>query len=113
MSCKFIHRNEGLWWNSILTYKSSYCPTSFIVPLFEDISDPIVINFMLMYTLSIIVRYLPDVWYEITLGKLNNIRELIDFYITIFDHVVPHKMLERITEKRLHIATPGGFDAPI
>ena len=111
--CDFYHKNEGLWWNSIKHYKSDYCPTSYIVPLFDTIQDPIIINYILMYSLSIIVRYLPDIWYEIKLGKYNNIGSLIDFYISIFDHIIPIQMLERITEKAIHISTPGSLDAPI
>lgn len=113
ISCDFIHPNDGVWWNSIKTYKSSYCPTSYIVPMFNTIDNPIVINYALMYTLSIIVRYMPDIWYEITVGNLNNIGNLIDYYVSIFDHTIPKQMLERITEKRMHISMPGGFDAPV
>jgi hypothetical protein len=35
--CDFIHKNEGIWWNSIKHYKSDYCPTSYIIPLFDKI----------------------------------------------------------------------------
>lgn len=111
--CDFLHKNEGLWWNSIKHYSSDYCATSYIVPVFNQIDDPIIINYILMYTLSIIVRYLPDVWYEITLGSLDNIGNLIDYYISIFDHIVPLLMLERITEKRIHLSMPGSLFAPV
>ncbi|MDA3810127.1 MAG: hypothetical protein PF518_07295 [Spirochaetaceae bacterium] len=113
ISCDFVHPNQGLWWNSIKTYKSSYSPTSLIIPLFDKISDPIIINYALMYTLSIIVRYLPDVWYEMTAGKMNNIGNLVDYYISVFDHTVPHLILERITGKVLHISSPGSLEAPV
>jgi hypothetical protein len=111
--CDFLHKNEGLWWNSIKHYKSDYCPTSYIVPLFNQVNDPIVINYLLMYSLSIIVRYMPDIWYEITQGSLDNIGNLIDYYISIFDHVIPLLMLERITDKNIHIVMPSGFNAPV
>lgn len=111
ISCKFLHDNRGVWWDYISAYKSNYTPTSYIVPLFGKINDIILLNYMLLYTLSIIVRYLPDMWYEISNGKYNNIGRLIDYYISIYDHVIPHQMLERITEKVLHISMPGGFDS--
>lgn len=99
--------------NSIKHYKSDYCPTSYIIPLFDKIQDPIIINYVLMYTLSIIVRYLPNIWYEITSGKYDNIGSLIEYYISIFDHVIPLQMLERITDKEIFISMPGGLDAPV
>lgn len=113
ISCSFLHDNTGIWWNHIPHYKSSYSATSYIVPLLKEINDPIVINYMLLYTLSIIVRYLPDMWYEIVQGKYANIGRLIDYYISIYDHVIPHQMLERITKKKLHLCLPGGFDSPV
>ena len=113
IACDFRHANEGLWWNSIKTYKSSYSATSYIVPLFGKIDDPVVINYCLMYTLSIIVRYLPDIWYEITAGAMNNIGSLIDYYISVFDHTILLQMLQRITGKRVHVTSPGSLDAPI
>nr|WP_289844095.1 YaaC family protein [Treponema denticola] len=84
-----------------------------MVPLLKEVNDPIAINYMLLYTLSIIVRYLPDMWYEIVQGKYANIGRLIDYYISIYDHVIPHQMLERITGKKLYLSFPGGFDSPV
>lgn len=113
ISCSFSHKNTGIWWDYIPHYKSSYSATSYIVPLLKGIDDPITINYMLLYTLSIIVRYLPDMWYEIVQGKYSHIGRLIDYYISIYDHVIPHQMLERVTGKKLHLCMPGGFDSPI
>ncbi|MBD3339791.1 MAG: hypothetical protein GF353_11820 [Candidatus Lokiarchaeota archaeon] len=111
VTCEFHHSNEGSWWNSIKYYKSSFCPTSYIIPIFDKINDPIVINFALMYSLSILVRYLPNIWCEITVGKLSKIGNLIDYYLSVFDHVIPKQMYERITGKSIHISMPGGWDA--
>lgn len=113
ISCSFIHDNTGIWWDHIPHYKSSYSATTYIVPLLKEVNDPIAINYMLLYTLSIIVRYLPDMWYEIVQGKYANIGRLIDYYISIYDHVIPHQMLERITGKKLYLSFPGGFDSPV
>lgn len=113
ITCEFKHKNEGFWYHHLQTYKSSYCATTYIIPIFDQFNDPILINFMLLYSLSIIVRYLPDVWYKITLGELNHIGSLIEYYISIIDHVIPKMMLERITEKELYISMPGGFDSPV
>lgn len=111
--CKFKHPNKGHWHNYLPIYKSSYSGSTYIVPIFGKIEDPILIHFMLLYSMSIIVRYLPNVWYELTSGNLNHIGSLIEYYISIFDHIVPQIMLERITEKQMHISMPGGFDAPV
>lgn len=110
---QFVHPSDKYWHQCISTYSSAYSPTSLIVPLWNATSDIIVINFTLLYTLSIIVRYLPDLWYRINSGDLNHIGSLTEYYISIIDHVVPLKMLERITQARIHIHQPGSMFGPI
>jgi hypothetical protein len=75
----------------------------FICPVHKCIQDPIAINFILLYGLSIIVRYYPLFWYEISSGALNQYYSLIEYYLSIFDQVILEKMLERITGKSLRI----------
>lgn len=65
-----IHSSYKNWYDVLNTYTSSHSPTSLVVPLWNVTSDNIVINFTLLYTLSIIVRYLPDLWYRTNSGDL-------------------------------------------
>jgi len=111
--CQFKHINTGIWWNHLSTYKSNYCPTLHIIPLFGKVNDVLLVHYMLLYTLSIIVRYLPDVWYRITIGNLNHFGSLIEHYLAIFDHIILKLVYERITENKIHLSTPGGLDSPI
>lgn len=107
------HNSEVEWYNHLKLYKSSYCGTSLIVPMYENVQDYTTINFMLMYSLSIIVRYLPDLWYEINNGELDHIASLLKYYLSIFDKVIPLKILERITGKKIRITMPGSLFGPI
>lgn len=109
---KFKHPATDHWQSCLGVYKSAYCGTSYICPLFNTINDPILLHLMLLYSLSIIVRYLPDLWYEINTGDLNHIGSLIDYYLSMFDHVVPLTMLERITDKRIMVDMPGSLFGP-
>lgn len=109
----FTYPNNGHWHQHLDLYKSNYCGTTYIVPLFNVIHDPIVLNLMLMYGLSILVRYLPELWYRVTMGDLNHIGSLVEYYLSIFDQVMPLKMLERITEKRILIVAPGTPSSPV
>lgn len=110
---KLVHPSDKIWHQQLKTYSSSYAPTSMIVPLWNETSDIIVINFTLLYTLSIIVRYLPDLWYKINSGDLDHIGSLTEYYISIIDHIIPLKMLERITEAKISIHQPGSIFGPI
>lgn len=113
ISCQIEHSTKSHWWSDLNLYKSNYCASSIIPPIIGEIADPILINFMLLYSLSIIVRYLPALWYKITLGDLNHIGGLIEYYISVLDHVLPPLILKRITERDIHISMPGSLDAPI
>ena len=95
------------------TYKSGYCGTSWIVPLWGTIQDPFIIHFVVLYALSIVVRYLPSLWHEIEYGDLDHIRALIEHYIVIVDGVLPQMAVERITGKRLQVVHPGSMQAPV
>jgi hypothetical protein len=78
------HPKEKLWWQCLDIYKSGYCGTSIIVPLWGQITDPFVIHFMTLYALSIVVRYLPLLWHEIEDGSLDHIRALIDIILPLW-----------------------------
>jgi|JI10StandDraft_1071094.scaffolds.fasta_scaffold00925_10 hypothetical protein len=110
---QMVHPTDNYWHQCLDTYHSSYAPTSLIVPLWGATTDIIVINFTLLYTLSIIVRYLPDLWYRINSGDLNHIGSLTEYYVSIIDHIVPLKMLERITEAHISIHQPGSLFGPM
>ncbi len=110
---QLIHPSSEIWNRHLKTYSSSYAPTSLIVPLWNETSDIIIINFTLLYTLSIIVRYLPDLWYRINSGDLNHIGSLTEYYVSVIDHIIPLKMLERITEARISIHQPGSLFGPL
>lgn len=110
---KFIHPNEGYWHQHLKTYHSSYSPTSIVVPLWNVTSDNIIINFTLLYTLSIIVRYQPDYWYRINSGDLDYIGSMTEYYVSVIDHILPLQMLERITDSRITIHQPGSIWGPV
>jgi len=103
----------SVWWQGLPTYKSAYANMSFAIPLWGQIYDPIMVNYALLYALGIIVRYQPDLWYRIHRGDLNHIGSLIEYYISIMDHVLPLQMLERITETHIQIHLPGSFEGQI
>lgn len=109
---EIVHPKGSLWWDYIETYKSGYCGTSVIVP-FWGMKDIFVLHLTILYAFSIIVRYLPETWYEIEHGKINHIRALLEHYMVILDNVLPKLAVERLTNTRLLVAQSGGWNAPI
>jgi hypothetical protein len=109
---KITHPIDRHWHQCVELHKSGYSGTSFIVPFWGGISDPFVIHFMILYALSIVVRYLPSLWHEIEDGALDHIRALIEHYLAVVDNVLPHLAVERITGRRLLVTPPGSLFAP-
>lgn len=85
---------------------NSYC----ISPLLGFITSPIALHLMLSYQLSILARYRPAVWREIVEGSLDEYRVLISTYNKIVTRVMPHLVLNAITDRRIRLATPGSAD---
>lgn len=109
---KVFHPKEDLWWNSVESYKSGYCGTSLVVP-YWGMKDPFVLHLAILYAFSIVVRYLPETWYEIEHGELDYIRSLLEHYLVIVDNVLPNMAVERLTQTNLRVVQPGSMSAPI
>jgi hypothetical protein len=70
------------------------------------------LHFVILYALSIVVRYLPSLWYEIDHGPLDHIRALLEEYIVVTDRVLPRLAIERITGINLRLLHPGSLMGP-
>lgn len=112
LSVAFKHPSDGHWYKHLRTYKSAYCGTSLIAPIWGT-DDPFVLHFAILYAFSIVVRYLPELWHEIEDGDLDHIRALLEQYLTIVDHVLPKLIIERLTGITLHVVQPDSLNAPI
>lgn len=106
------HPSGTLWWDYIDPYKSDYCGTSIIAP-FWGCTDVFLLNLAILYALSIVVRYLPSLWYRVEHTDLDHVRVLIEHYLSIVDEVGPTLALGRITGVPLIVSVPGSLNAPI
>ena len=106
---------DGLnyWHEALRLYKSPMCPSSWYRPVFERIDDPLVLHFCTLYLLSILVRYRPKLWREITEGELTEHFALLRSYLSIVDRVIPELVLGRILGRQILCALPGGLNAPL
>jgi hypothetical protein len=109
----FTHPVGDYWWQHLKLYKSGYSGTSFIVPFWSGISDPFILHFIILYAMSIVVRYLPSLWHDIQDGELDHVRALLEHYLVIVDNVIPRLAVERITGIPLRVDSPGSLNAPV
>jgi YaaC-like Protein len=84
-------------YNSVLAYGS------YVTPL-HGVEDVLVMQFLLLYALSILVRYRPALWREISEGDLNEYRALITHFLIVVERVVPNEVLNRIYEREFLFA---------
>jgi hypothetical protein len=101
------------WYEALNLYKSPMCPTSWSRPLLGSIRDPLLLHFCTLYVLSIIVRYRPKLWREITEGDLTAYSALLRSYLSIVDRIVPELALSRILDREVHCVQPGSYNAPL
>lgn len=98
----------AIWWDGLPLTSSSHADGSrFVVPAFGLVRDTHVLHLAILYTLSIIARYLPNLWREINSGPLDHMRSLFEYYLAIVDAVVLRTAYERISGARLHVRPPG------
>ncbi|WP_189002887.1 YaaC family protein [Deinococcus roseus] len=88
-------------------YRSAMALPHYVQPLLESINDVLAMHYCLMYQLSILVRYRPSLWREISEGALDDYFALIKYYQGVFLRVVPQIALEKIGQVRLNIIAPG------
>jgi hypothetical protein len=108
-----VHPREEHWYDILNIHKSGSCGTSTIVPLWGGITDPFIINFAALYALSIVVRYLPQLWHEIENGSMDHVRALIEQYVATIDNVLPKLAIEKITGRKVNVVQPGSIFGPL
>ena len=106
----YTHPSNEYWYKSLPLYHGIN-GASIIVP-FWGLNDVFLLHFVILYALSIVVRYLPSLWFEIDHGSLDHIKALLEEYMVITDRVVPRLAIERIAGISLHVLPPGSFMGP-
>jgi YaaC-like Protein len=71
------HSKDQYWTEVLSIHKSVMATPCWIKPVLGSISEPLAIHFMTLYALSILVRYRPSLWREISDGDLDSFFALI------------------------------------
>jgi hypothetical protein len=103
------HPGETVWWNAMPLHRSPFVPAAIIKPIFGVIDEYRAMCVILLYALSIIVRYRPSIWRRVQEGDLDQVRILIEAFLAIVERILPHEFLEKITGQRVIVKEPGSF----
>lgn len=101
-------KNENIWYK-LNTHKSPFCDNTILVPLLFDINDWEVYATIILYCMSILVRYNPSLWRKIQQGDWDGYAAVFDQFAMVIERVIPHIFYEIITGKKINIKMPGTF----
>jgi hypothetical protein len=103
------HPGEAVWWDALPLHRSPFVPAAIIKPIFGVVDQYRAMCVVLLYALSIIVRYRPSVWRRVQEGDLDQMRVLIEAFLATVERILPHEFLEKITGQRVIVKEPGSF----
>ena len=103
------HDADQIWWDALPLHTSALAPTALIKPIFGNVGIYRAICFVLLYALSIIVRYRPSVWRRVQEGDLDHLRVLIEAFLVVVERVLPEHFLASITGDRIVAKQPGSW----
>lgn len=104
------HAGYEYWHEALPLHESPFLPSgALIMPVLSGTEEYRSNAFVVLYALSIIVRYMPSVWRRIEGGDWDQYSVLIKTTIGIFERVLPEEFLETIIGERLHVRQPGSW----
>jgi hypothetical protein len=96
------HEGKDTWWDALDIHESPLGRTAIIKPIFGDVGEYRVLCFVLLYALSIVVRYRPSVWRRVQEGEDDHLRVLVDAFLAVVERVLPQQFLESVSGDRIH-----------
>ncbi len=103
------HPGKKVHWEALRVHQSPFERQALIRPIFGAIDEYRAICVVLLYALSIIVRYRPSIWRRVQEGDLDHMRVLIEAFLAVVERVLPEQFLETITGQRVFAKQPGTF----
>ena len=95
------HPPGNVWWESFLIHHSPFQRDALILPIFGVVSEYRAISVVLLYALSIIVRYRPSVWRRVQEGDLDHMRVIIEAFLAVIERVLPEQFLATVTGQQI------------
>jgi hypothetical protein len=103
------HPGVKTWWDALPLHRSPFVPAAIIKPIFGVVDHYRAMCVVLLYALSIIVRYRPSVWRRVQEGDLDQMRVLVEAFLATVERILPHEFLEKITGQKAIVKEPGSF----
>lgn len=104
------HPGLDYWYNALLLHRSSYLSSpTLILPVLGGVPEYRVTSLAILYSLSILVRYMPGAWRRVEGGDWNQHLSVIRTVLDVFERILPQQFLESISGERVHTSLPGAL----
>jgi hypothetical protein len=103
------HADRKAWHEALRLHRSPFKDSpSLIIPVL-GISEHRVLTVIVLYALSILVRYMPSAWRRVEGGDWDEHLALITNVVGTFERLLPEQFLGSILQERIHAVQPGAF----
>lgn len=103
------HPSGKFWRDSLHIHDSPFQRDALILPIFGVIGEYRAISVVLLYALSIIVRYRPSVWRRVQEGDLDHMRVIIEAFLAVAERILPEQFLVKVTGRQIVAKHSGSF----
>jgi hypothetical protein len=101
---------QGQHWQTALNLHSSpFQRNAFIQPVCGVVKDYRAICFVLLYGLSIVVRYRPRLWRSTQEGDGDQMKILIEAFLAVVERVLPEQFLQTLLAEKIIAGLPTRF----
>jgi len=105
------HPEHEYWHGAIKQHRSPFAASSYVLPIFGSVSEYRCIATVILYALSILVRYRPSIWREVVSGKYENYLALTDEFLSIYERLAPELFLESLLDTNVRAVQSGSMNA--
>lgn len=104
------HAGLQFWYEALILHRSPYLQSpALVIPVIDHIAAYRVNAVIVLYALSIVVRYMPSAWRRIEGGDWDEHLSLIKSAVSVYERVLPEQFLETIIGEGIHASQPGSF----
>lgn len=103
------HPGSDHCWDALDIHHSPFERAALILPLFGCVDRYRAVCMVILYALSIVVRYRPSLWRRIQEGDLDHMRALVEAFLAAAERILPEQFLESVTGERMSVRQPGSL----
>ena len=96
-------------WGALDLHHSAFKRSALLMPVLAGVKEYRATCVVLLYALSIIVRYRPSIWRRVQDGDLDHFRVLIEAFLVVAERILPEQFLETVSGQRVYAKQPGSF----